>query len=178
MKLKIELKGINQYKRMIGENQMRTLYVRTVNKVATLCARGARSELSAEFNLKPGELNVRVERANRFNLTPSLVASSRKKTVASFRPVQTPAGVSAEIRRGHQTAFPGAFIQDVRGKKQVLKRRSTKRYPVDVLRTDVSIGKLLFSDRVRDRIRRIIRENAQAIFDEVIRTYATRKVKK
>jgi len=178
MDLKIEIKGLNQYKKLISENQLRTLYVRTVNRVATLCKQAAAQEMSAEYNLNPGELKLGVRRATRFNLTPSITGPSRKKTVASFKPVQTPAGVSAEIKRGQQTAFPHAFIQTIKGRKQVLKRQTEQRYPVDVVRTDISVGKLLFTRRVRARINQVIKENAQRIFNEVIQNYAQRKVEK
>lgn len=128
--------------------------VSAINATATQVKnRGAREVAQAvKLPVKPVKskimFNRRRDGANKRRLQANLRFYFRPVTASALNPRQTSTGVSA--RGGHK--WPGAFIaKPAKGKPQVFRRQGESRYPLDVMRIDLTPRGPLIMRKVVER---------------------------
>lgn len=156
--------------------------VRAINRVGEEARRISQDLMSKEYNFKPEDAKVYIDRAKRGSLFARLISSRKRPSFMYFDAQPTPRGVSAQIQKNRKTSRRRAFIAQPKGvdyAKRGQQRRITapveiafqrkgqSAYPLRKL-TGPSPGSLLKSKRNLENINKMLARRGAEVFQEEI----------
>jgi hypothetical protein len=163
--------------------------VKAINRVGEEARKLSQDLMTKEYNFKPADARIFIDRARRGSLFAGLSASRKRPSFMYFGAQPTPRGVSAQIQRSRKTSRKAAFIARPRGidyskrgqRRTVsspveiaLQRKGPNAYPLRKL-TGPSPGSLLKSKRNLKNINDMIAKRGSTIFHEEVEIIFNKK---
>lgn len=146
------VQGLEKYEKQMPGAAMSAVN-RTLDHVNTRVARF----VSSEYRIKNTEVKdtITKNRATKGKLLAFLKSEGRRLTLVRFRFGSAKKSIKVKIKKNESTKVvatsPKAFIQNLRGNDQIMKRQGKKRKPVEVLRT-ISVPQMIDSLKVSEKI--------------------------
>lgn len=118
MEFKVEIKGIEEAKKLISARLLKEVLKYTNQDLVKVVRIAIKDKIMQGYNIKPGDLNkaMKIKRGTDPLEQILQINDADKRGISIFklagrRAVQTREGVWAEIRKGRAKAFTQAFIQ-------------------------------------------------------------------
>jgi hypothetical protein len=139
------------------EKQMPSAAVSAVNRTLDHVNTKVGRFVTAEYNISNKDVKATLtkHRAGRGRLRAWLKSQSRRLTFSHFRISSSKKAVKVKIKKASGfkkvNTDPGAFVQTLGGRKQIMKRIGKDRFPVQVMRS-ITVPQMVESLNVSDKI--------------------------
>jgi hypothetical protein len=138
MKMSVEIKGLEEAKKMLSGDLMRKALRSTIDKAGTEGKRYMVGSVSSMYNVKAKDVRdaITVKRTTQTSLELFWKIKSKMLSLfAYFGARQDRSGVYVNVSRSHTKHIPGAFIATARrgnnpGWRGIMKRMGRTRYPL------------------------------------------------
>ena len=141
-----------------------------INRTITFVTKRVKKEVTNEYSTKAGEVaaTFKIRKANSSNLTASINSKGRLLTLSHF-PANLKAGwtkgtnVKVKVKRtGYKqvNGSPQPFVTSLGGNLQIVRRKTSKSYPIEVLKT-LSIPQMISNTKINENISKEASEQLQ-----------------
>lgn len=141
-----------------------------LNRTITFVTKKVKKEVTNEYSIKSGEVaaTFKIRKANSSNLSASINSKGRVLTLSHF-PANLKAGwnkksnVKVKVKRtGYKqvNSEPKPFVASLGGNLQIVRRKTSKNYPIEVLKT-LSIPQMISNAKINENISREASERLQ-----------------
>lgn len=129
-----------------------------INRTITFVTKRVKKEVTNEYSIKAGEVaaTLKVKKANGSSLSASIISKDGLLTLSRF-PGNLKAGwtkgtaVKVKVKRTGYKEVPEAFVSSLGGNLHIVKRKTTKSYPIEVLRT-LSIPQMISNAKINKTV--------------------------
>lgn len=141
-----------------------------LNRTITFVTKKVKKEVTSEYSIKSGEVaaTFKIKKANSSSLTASISSKGRVLTLSHF-PANLKAGwsksanVKVKVKRtGYKqvNGEPQPFVASLGGNLQIVRRKTSKSYPIEVLKT-LSIPQMISNAKINENVSREASEQLQ-----------------
>lgn len=138
-----------------------------INRTITFVTKRVKKEVTSEYSVKAGEVaaTFKVKKANNSSLSASVISKGRLMTLSRF-PANLKAGwtkgaaVKVKVKRAGYKEVPGAFVSSLGGNLHIVKRKTSKSYPIEVLRT-LSVPQMISNTKINEAVSKEAAEQLQ-----------------
>ncbi|WP_160688327.1 phage tail protein [Clostridium sp. C2-6-12] len=141
-----------------------------LNRTISFVTKTVKKEVTKEYSIKSGEVGAtfKIRKASSSSLSASINSKGRVLTLSHF-----PANLKAAWTKGSSVkvkvkksgykqinSSPSAFVASVGGSLQIVRRKTSKRYPVEVLKT-LSIPQMVSNIKINETVKKEAAEQLQ-----------------
>lgn len=132
-----------------------------LNRTITFTNKQVKKEVTSRYSVKSGEVakTLRVKKANSSSLSATIVSKGNPLTLSHF-PANLKSGwtkgakLKVKVKKSGYKVIntkPTAFVTPLSGNLLIVKRKTKKRYPIEVLRT-LSIPQMISNEEVNSKV--------------------------
>lgn len=181
-KIVIDTSQLNRVVKGLGyfEKEMPGAAISAVNRTLDYVNTKVGRLVTAEYRVKVSDVKATItkNKARKGKLLAFLKSEGQRLTLARFKFGSSKKAVKVKIKKRAGAKIvdtdPKAFVQNINGREQIMKRRGKKRYPVDVLRT-ISVPQMIDSLKVSENIQKEANKKLAERIDHEI-NYRLKKV--
>jgi len=167
------------------------------DRTVRLAGKETKKRITTKYNLKAGDVKIKVTTSRQGKLVGYLQATARKFSLTRFNPVASMGGLTASILKGQTVYIEDAFIAQPHGKdyssrgqsstasrrwRDVFMRKTSNAYPLDAKdikeEYSMSVGEYLKSDENMAAIRDMLNREKTNIERAVVAAWSNKQIDK